>query len=551
MRLGVLAILAVGCATTSSTSPPASSERGALRLPPSTSAPRDLAVHALNRLGYGPSPADLSALESVGLAPWLEAQLRPGVDPAMEARLSGFKTLSLSVAQAFREYPRPQVALKAMGVDVKTEAGKEAAKDYARLNSDELPRQLLVELTQAKLLRAANSKRQFEEVLVDFWFNHFNVSAEKGRVRWMVNAYEREAIRPHVFGRFRDLLGATAKHPAMLWYLDGWLSVREGFSLKLGGKKKLAAPVMEDDDGDDEEPLGTGRALGLNENFARELLELHTVGVNAGYTQDDVREAARALTGWSLEVRPRQPRFGEFVFRPLAHDDGARRIFGLELPSGLGRQHGEQLLDFLARHPATAKHLAFKLCQRLVSDTPPPALVDRVAAVFLRTDGDLPSTYRAIVESPEFWSADAVATKTRTPFEFVVAAIRSVGTLDEAQRPLATALEQLGQPLYRCAPPTGYREDTAAWVSAGGLVARINFGLKLAAGRIPGVLVSLPPKDTPLEGLALAILGRQASETTLATIRRAIADDDEVDERRDERPKVVGLLLGSPEFQRQ
>jgi uncharacterized protein (DUF1800 family) len=446
------------------------------------------------------------------------------------------------------------VALKAMGVDLKTEAGKEAARDYAKLNADELPRQLLVELTQAKLLRAANSRRQFEEVLVDFWFNHFNVSAEKGRVRWMVNAYEREAIRPHVFGRFRDVLGATAKHPAMLWYLDGWLSVREGFSLKLGARKKTQAPVVmmeEDDDENAPEPLGTGRALGLNENYARELLELHTVGVSAGYTQDDVREAAKALTGWSLEVRPRQAKFGQFVFRPLAHDDGARRVFGLELPAGLGQQHGEQLLDFLARHPATARHLATKLCQRLVSDTPPPALVERVAAVFLRTDGDLSATYRAIIESPEFWSADAIASKTRTPLEFVVGAIRAVGTLDEVQRPLATALDQLGQPLYRCAPPTGYREEGAAWVSAGGLVARINFGLKLAAGRIPGVVVALPPKETPLDTLAQSILGRPASEATLATVRRALAAEDEVDERRDDRSKVVGLLLGAPEFQRQ
>jgi uncharacterized protein (DUF1800 family) len=309
--------------------------------------------------------------------------------------------------------------------------------------------------------------------------------------------------------------------------------------------------MEEDDDENAPEPLGNGRALGLNENYARELLELHTVGVSAGYTQDDVREAAKALTGWSLEVRPRQAKFGQFVFRPLAHDDGARRVFGLELPAGLGQQHGEQLLDFLARHPATARHLATKLCQRLVSDTPPPALVERVAAVFLRTDGDLSATYRAIIESPEFWSADAIASKTRTPLEFVVGAIRAVGTLDEVQRPLATALDQMGQPLYRCAPPTGYREEGVAWVSAGGLVARINFGLKLAAGRIPGVVVALPPKETPLDTLAQSILGRPASEATLATVRRALAAEDEVDERRDDRSKVVGLLLGAPEFQRQ
>lgn len=375
---------------------------------------------------------------------------------------------------------------------------------------------------------------------MDFWFNHFNVSAEKNRVRWMVNAWEREAIRPHVFGRFRDLLGATAKHPAMLWYLDNWMSVRDGFELPAGFRKSL---------GDD---AGPPRAMGLNENYARELLELHTVGVNAGYTQADVREAARALTGWGLEIRQRQRDFGRFEFHRLAHDDGPKRIFGLELPAGLGQDDGERLLDFLARHPATARHLATKLCQRLVSEQPPPALVERVAATFLRTDGDLTETYRAIIESPEFWSTETAGALTKTPLEFVVSAVRAVGTLDEVQRPLAAVLDQLGQPLYRCPPPTGYPEHGAHWISAGALVSRINFGLRLATGRIPGVVVALPPNDTPVDALARQVLGRPASASTIATVERALRQDDEVDERRAPHvAKVVGLLLGSPEFQKQ
>ena len=533
----LLIVVLTGCASGPASAP--STAAPAIRLPQTTLTADQQATHAQNRLGFGPSAADRQRIAQLGLERWVSEQLQPGVDRELEARLSGFKTLGLSVAEAAREYPNPQKKLKALGVDLNTEEGKARARMLAREHADELPRQLIIELTQAKLLRAANSKRQFEEVLVDFWFNHFNVSAEKGRAKWMINAYEREAIRPHVFGRFRELLGATSKHPAMLWYLDNWMSVREGFTLPANLKNQSD---------DDDEP----RVLGLNENYARELLELHTVGVNAGYTQADVREAARALTGWGLQIRPKKKGFGTFEFHPLAHDDGAKTVFGLELAAGLGQQDGERLLDFLARHPATAQRLAFKLCQRLVSDSPPPALVDRVAAEFLRTDGDLQATYRAIVESPEFWSPQIVASKTRTPFEFVIGSIRAVGTLDEAQRPLATALDQLGQPLYRCAPPTGYREDAAPWISAGGLVARINFGLKLATGRVPGVIVQLPPKGSSLEQIALTVLGRPASEQTLSTVKRALVVDDDVDEKRGtDVSKVVGLLLGSPEFQAQ
>ena len=510
-----------------------------IRVPATTLTEQQKVTHVLHRLAFGPSEADRQRIVQLGLDRWVSEQVQPGTDREMEARLSGFKTLQLSVADAYREYPRPDKKLKALGVDVKTEEGKAQARMMAKENPEELPRQLIIELTQAKLLRAANSKRQFEEVLVDFWFNHFNVSAQMGRTRWMVNAYEREAIRPYVFGRFRELLGATAKHPAMLWYLDNWMSVRDGFTLPANLKNQNE---------DDDEP----RVLGLNENYARELMELHTIGVNAGYTQADVREAARALTGWGLQIRPKKKGFGTFEFHPLAHDDGAKKVFGLELAAGQGQRDGDQLLDFLARHPATAHRLALKLCQRLVNDSPPPALVDRVAAEFLRTDGDLPSTYRAIVESPEFWSPTVVATKTRTPFEFVIGSIRAVGTLDEAQRPLATALEQLGQPLYRCAPPTGYREDAAPWISAGGLVSRINFGLKLASGRVPGVVVQLPARTSSVEQIALAVLGRPASEQTLSTVKRALVNDDDLDERRGtDVSKVVGLLLGSPEFQAQ
>ncbi len=548
--LGLWAVLMMACASSRSLVASAAPGRG-LTVPASSVDPTARVTHALNRFAYGPSPSDRADLERVGLGAWLDGQLRPALDPAIEQRLSGFKTLQLSVAEAMKAYPRPKQVLEAQGVDLNGPDAKQQLEALSKVNPDELPRQLVIELTQAKLLRAATSKRQLEEVLVDFWFNHFNVSAEKGRTRWMVNAYEREAIRPFVFGRFRDLLGATAKHPAMLWYLDNWSSVREGFTLRRGGKRLAAEPTMAEDGEPEVKPV-----LGLNENYARELMELHTLGVNGGYTQADVREAARALTGWGLQIRPRQPGFGTFEFHPLAHDDGPKRVLTLELTSGLMQRDGEQLLDFLARHPATARHLALKLCQKFVSDTPPPALVERVAAEYLRTEGDLTATYRALIESPETWSPAAVGAKTRTPLEFVVAAVRAVGTLDEVQRPLASALEQLGQPLYRCAPPTGYREDSAGWISAGALVSRINFGLKLASGRIPGVLVMppAPSASASIEKTALRVLGRPASDGTLATIKRALAlpAENEVDEPLAiDEAKVLGLLLGSPEFQNQ
>ncbi len=533
MRTGFLFVL-IACATPGAA--PSLEKRG-VTLPPSHLTESERRVHALNRLAFGPSATDLDRIDARGLDGWLSDQLGPGTDLAMEARLSGFTALPLSVGEAFKRYPRPEKALQAAGVEPESEAGKAELKRMRRENADELPRQILIELTQAKLLRAANSSRQLEEVLVDFWFNHFNVSAEKNRDRWMIAAYEREAIRPFVFGRFRDLLGATAKHPAMLWYLDNWSSVREGFVLPRGRGKAA----------DDDEP----RVLGLNENYARELLELHTVGVEAGYTQDDVREAAKVLTGWSFETRPRQERFGAFVFRPLAHDDAAHRVFGVELAAGGGQAQGERLLDFLARHPATARHLARKLCQRFVSDSPPSELVERIADVFLKSDGDLRETMRAIIEAPEFWDRAVVDTKTRTPFEFVIAAVRAVGSLDEAQRPLAAALEKMGQPLYRCGPPTGYRDDAAGWISAGGLVSRIDFGLKLAGGRIPGVTMR-PLQAATIQEIARRILGRPASAKTVETLERALGQREPTDEAPPlDVAKVAGLLLGSPEFQHQ
>lgn len=506
----------------------------------SVAEPRERVTHLLNRAAFGPSPADVAEVEKVGVENWLTSQLQPGLDPAVQQRLAQLKTLDLSIAQAFDQYAPPKQKLKEAGIDATDEAGKRRLMREAK---DELPRQLIIELTQARLIRAIESRRQLEEVLVDFWFNHFNVSAEKGRVKWMVTSYERDAIRPFVFGKFRDLLGATAKHPAMLVYLDNWQSVRDGFELK---RKK-----REDLDDDDEAPK---LPRGLNENYARELMELHTLGVDAGYSQNDVREAARALTGWSLVAQPTKPDFGSFIFRRPAHDEGSKFVFSLKLPAGGGQGDGEALLDFLARHPATAKHIAFKLCQRFVSDAPPPALVERIAARFTATDGDLRAVTQAIFDAPEFWSS--VDVKTKTPLEFVASSIRAVGTVTELKPALARTLDGMGQPLYRCTPPTGFAENASAWVSAGALVARINFGLALTSGRVPGVTVSLPPTTSDpqvtIDAVAARVLGHLPTSTTRETLMNAlVAKEQDGEVRRLEPSKVAGLLLGSPEFQHQ
>jgi uncharacterized protein (DUF1800 family) len=497
------------------------------------------AQHLLNRAAFGPSVEDRRRVLELSAGGWLAEQLAAGRDEKLEAQLDAdCPTLKLTVTQAMQQFPTVQERAKQMGIDKASLEDKKDLKELVGMRPFEQPRQLIVELTQAKLTRAVKSQRQLEEVLVDFWFNHFNVSAEKGKVRWALPSYEREAIRPFVFGRFRDMLGATAKHPAMLVYLDNWMSVREG----------VKVPQLK-------------RALGLNENYARELMELHTVGVDAGYTQDDVREAARVLTGWSLELKQKDDDWGEFRYRPLAHDPGEKNVFGLRLPAGGQMDDGEKLLDYLAMHPKTAQHLARKLAQKFVSDDPPPALVDRLAAVYLKTDGDLRAVYTALFTSREFWSDAAYGAKTKTPLELVVSSVRAVGDLTSVQPQLANVIEGMGQPLYRATPPTGFAEEAGRWVSAGALVSRINFGLRLAQNKLPGVqvpFVSLPSgaAEPVVDALSVRLLGAKASDGTRRTLLAAIAprEEDQLEdgEKRAVDPRTVaGLLIGSPEFQKQ
>ena len=338
-------------------------------------------LHALNRLTYGPRPGDVERVRALGLQKWIDAQLSPATadDTTLTARLAQLETLTLDPQTILRDYTAPARMERRERQQQKVETdGSEMANRISLSDAQKKDRQVIADLEQAKLLRAVYSDHQLEEVLVDFWFNHFNVFAGKGPTRDYVSNYEREAIRPYVFGRFRDMLGATARHPAMLFYLDNWQS----------------------------------KAGAINENYARELLELHTLGVDGGYTQADIVNVARAFTG-----RTMRPRLGTgFVFAPRQHDTGEKIVLGQKIRANGGMDDGERVLDIVAAHPSTARHIAKKLAIRFVSDDPPAALVDRAAATFARTKGDLREVVRTIITSPEFMAADARSAKVKTPF---------------------------------------------------------------------------------------------------------------------------------------
>jgi uncharacterized protein (DUF1800 family) len=542
-----LTLACLACA--SAPAPAASSAAPALQLPASGWSEDKQAVHVLNRLAYGPSPSSLDEVRQMGAEAWIQSQLHPDSveDKAVDAKLANFRSLHMSTAERLSAYQPEAKLAKERGLDPQDPETR--AKLLEALPMSALPRQMGLELVAAKLIRAAESRRQLQEVLLDFWFNHFNVAAQKGAVRWMLASYEEEALRPHLFGSFRALLGAVAHHPAMLFYLDNWTSTREGFDM--AALRRAGAPVPK--------KLAEVGKLGLNENYARELLELHTLGVEGGYTQADVREVARCFTGWGIE-KPRQ--VGTFAFHPLAHDSAEKHVLGQTIPAGGAMEDGEHVLDLLAAHPSTAHFLARKLAQKFVADDPPPALVERLARTYLATHGDLTAVYLALFRSPEFWSDQAFNGKTKTPLEFAVSAVRALGGTTYGDAALVKALDGMGEPLYRAQPPTGWPEVATPWVNAGALVTRINFALALTAGRIPGTEVPLPndvhasSPSAAVDALARTVLHQPLSETTRATLVRAVGQgENDVMPDGETRPvdqaKVAGLLLGSPEFQKQ
>jgi uncharacterized protein (DUF1800 family) len=440
--------------------------------------PNDRAAveHALNRLAFGPRPGEVDTVQRQGLAAWIDEQLDPARldDRALAARLPppAAPPASFATPQDARRFGRETVQA----------------------------------LAAAKLTRAVHSERQLEEILVDFWFNHFNVFAGKGRTALYIPEYEREAIRPYVFGRFRDMLGATARSPAMLFYLDNWLSA-DPAAAERAAAARGRRPARQGTAPANAVPQPV-RRRGLNENYARELLELHTLGVDGGYTQQDIVNVARAFTGWTIE----QPAIGSavrqaarrrrqgaaastpgiqelaaraagtaaFRFAAALHDDGEKLVLGTTLRAGGGLADGERVLDIVAAHPATARHIAGKLARRFVSDAPPAALVERAAARFRETGGDLREVVRAIVQSPEFFADEARRAKVKTPLEFVASAVRATGRGTTNARTMLRALQQLGMAPYMSQPPTGYEDGAEAWISAGALVTRMNVAEQLA-----------------------------------------------------------------------
>jgi uncharacterized protein (DUF1800 family) len=409
------------------------------------------------------------------------------------------------------------------------------------------------ELAEAKLLRAIYSQRQLEEVMTDFWCNHFNVFIGKGLDHLMLTSYERDVIRPHALGRFQDLLVATAKSPAMLFYLDNWLSIGPNSEQALGNHQADGRPVR---------PNQGKRPSGLNENYGRELLELHTLSVNGGYSQHDVTEVAKVFTGWTID-QPAQG--GGFKFEPRMHEPGTKVVLGHRIKEG-GEEEGLELLHRLATSKQTAHFISLKLAERFVSDAPPPALVDHMAKIFLKKKGDIREVLSVLFHSPEFWDDSTYRAKVKTPLEFVVSSIRATGAEVDDAMPLTGRLNNMGMPLYGAQPPTGYSMKAEAWVSSSALLNRMNFALALTDGRIRGVRVnwdeligdhSSDPAQT-LSFLENRLVAGGVSQQTHNSILGQI--DPEKNPVSQKAPEIAepgstlmtaGLLLGSPEFQRR
>ena len=483
-----------------------------------------------NRFGYGPRPGDVDRIEKIGLPSYLRQQLSPETIPDLdvEKQLRDFPTLSMTTSQIMSEFSDPDQKLS-------PEMQKEMFPPYKR------PARLLLELQEGKLIRAISSERQLQEVMVDFWFNHFNVFWGKDADRRMVTSFERDAIRPHALGKFRDLLMATARHPAMLFYLDNWMSVRK--DMPQGG-------------------AGQGQR-GLNENYARELLELHTLGVEGGYTQRDVIEVARCFTGWSID----QPnKIGSFVFRPLAHDNGEKVVLGHRIAPGGGERDGAEVIEILARHPSTATFIATKLVRRFVSDDPPYGLVQRVAETFKQTDGNIRLLLVTIINSPEFFAAANYRGKMKTPFEFVASAVRAANGTTDGSPALVAAVAQTGEPLYLASAPNGYPDTAGPWLNSASLLNRMNFLSSLMANQLPGVRVDLRPlleganrrdMSQVLDYLAIGLLHNELNSESREIILQQLTKPGIVQVNVDGRlsnpdiEKIAALILSSPEFERR
>src|SRR5436305_405401 len=521
--------------------------------------PRDSAVHTLNRLAYGPRPGEIERVARAGVLRWIDAQLTPDKidDKDLARREREFDVLKYDrgdLARLYADGQRPRQERKRMEA---TPADKPDDSPIALKG-----RRFAAQVQQLAVVRAALSERQLFEVMVDFWTNYFNIYFAKGADRFLTPDYIEHTIRPRAMGKFEDLLIATAKSPAMLFYLDNWESVAPGSvppaALRVrarplfGRRPDLFGPMRDPARQDSVRRRALERMpKGINENYARELLELHTLGVDGGYTQQDVIDVARIFTGWSIE-RPQQG--GDFEFHDWAHDRGEKLVLGVWFEGGHDMDEGIRLLKLLANHPATMHHVSRKLCQRFVNDDPPDGCVDDAVAAWKHSSGDMGEVLRAIFHGPDFWAAANVRAKVKTPLEFVVSAARAVAAEPDTSPRLAQVVARLGEPLYLHVAPDGYPEREAAWVNSGALLDRRNAAVALASGKLPGVtgvldsIVSAGDPDQLIGAVNEKILSGTMSENTKQVLRRELAG---IGDPAQARALAVGLAIGGPEFQRQ
>jgi uncharacterized protein (DUF1800 family) len=567
----------------------------AWQLPPQRELLPDQQVQqVLDRFAFGGRPGDAARVRAMGVDRWVALQLHPERidDRATDRVVASYEMLHEPTAEIMQSYrvvrearqraslrtgrtessssprssspasvqPRSRNGGLANG-SANESAGRESLRDLLRQDVDAVKaeariRAALTEVQSAKLARAVTSERQLQEVMVDFWENHFSVYAAKGQTRLFLTSYDRDVIRPNALGKFRDLLGAVAKSPAMLVYLDNWRSAADSTRPTLaanGARREAPAPTgpatPRRTPPEVQQPVGRRRTppaaeaasgararravpaaqsapatprrprrSGLNENYGRELMELHTLGVDGGYTQNDVVEVARAFTGWTID-----PRDGSFVFRPQLHDAGAKTVLGHRLAAGRGIEDGEDVLDIVASSPATARFIARKLVVHFVSDSAPEALVERVAQTYLRSGGDIREMMRTIATSPEFFSRAAYRAKVKTPFELVASALRAMDAAPDTSHRSAAIVGRLGQPIFGRQTPDGWPDHGDAWMNTGAILNRINFGLALANGRIPGASLATWPytdslalldRERQVDGVIATILGGEASPAT-------------------------------------
>jgi len=433
------------------------------------------------------------------------------------------------------------------------------------------PQRVVQELAMAKVTRAIYSERQLQQVMDDFWFNHFNVYAGKGEDKWYLTSYERDVIQPHALGKFKDLVTETAKSPAMLFYLDNFLSADPRAAARQAAERAARQQMRRGPYGSLGRPIpppGQGannrkkQQRGLNENYGRELMELHTLGVDGGYTQQDVTEVARCFTGWTIEKPRENPRF---KFDDRLHDPDPKRVLGKKIHAG-GMKDGEQVIELLVKNPNTAKFISTKLARRFVTDTPPAALVQRMAKSFQKSDGDIREVLHTMIYSPEFWSREAYRAKVKLPFELVVSSVRALGTDVDTPLPLVQWVGRIGEPLYQCQPPTGYSDKAETWVNTGALLNRLNFSLALAGNKVRGSrsdVTALLGSDSSadakevLDRAVAVFLGGQAASGTVETLQKQLDNPQILQAKLDDPVKqvdlgvVTGLVLGAPEFQRR